>query len=170
MILDQEYSENSIRTFTGKVFDIKILDPKSICIEDIAHALAFTPRFGGHLKEFYSVAQHSILVSNLLENTDQELAALLHDASEAYLGDVPSPIKKLLPDYKVLENNLSKVLAKKFKIKYPYHPLIKEADKNLLSLEWDSFFMNVGLLDYWTPEFAKAKFLEKFYQLNSKKL
>ena len=54
------YTENSIRTFTGKVFDLKILDPDSICIDDIAHALAYTPRFGGHLPQPYSVAQHSV--------------------------------------------------------------------------------------------------------------
>ena len=93
------YTENSIRTFTGKVFDLKILDPESICIEDIAHALAKTTRFGGHLKEFYSVAQHSVLMAQLVPS-ELKVEALLHDASEAYLGDMPSPFKKMMPEYK----------------------------------------------------------------------
>ena len=76
------YTENSIRTNTGKVFDLKLMDPESICIEDIAHALSHVSRFGGHLDKHYSVAQHSVYVAQCL-TAENQLAGLLHDATEA---------------------------------------------------------------------------------------
>lgn len=81
-----------VQTFSGKRFDI--LDPtqESICIEDIAHALSQICRFTGHVKEFYSVGQHSILVSENVE-PQHALWGLLHDASEAYIADVSHPLK-----------------------------------------------------------------------------
>ena len=168
MTLDQEYTENSIRTFTGKCFDIKVLNPDSICIEDIAHALSYTSRFGGHLEGFYSVAQHSYYVAEQLIGTPYELEGLLHDASEAYLGDMPSPFKKLMPSYKQLEDDVSIAIAKKFNLQYPYPSELKTADRELLSFEWDSFVMKLEKMEYWKPDFAKAKFLERYYNLTRK--
>jgi hypothetical protein len=165
MTLDQQYTENSIRTYTGKCFDIKILDPESICIEDIAHALAYTPRFGGHLEGFYSVAQHSYYVCQELTGTGYELEGLLHDASEAYLGDMPSPFKKLMPCYKDLEHDVSVAIAKKFNIQYPYPKELKQADRWLLSYEWDGFVMGIKPMEYWEPQRAKELFLEMYNSL-----
>ena len=83
-----------IETYTGKkVYPLRP-DEETLCVEDIAHALALTCRFGGHCSEFYSVAQHSCLVSDLCPD-GLKLAGLMHDAAEAYLGDVVSPIKPL---------------------------------------------------------------------------
>jgi hypothetical protein len=86
-----------IVTYTGRRFHF--LDPKidEISIEDIAHALSNVCRFTGHTKRFYSVAEHSCLVSALCDN---RLEGLLHDASEAYMSDLSSPLKMLVPDYK----------------------------------------------------------------------
>lgn len=81
-----------IQTFTGQVFDPFKTEPETIKILDIGHALANTCRFGGHIKTFYSVAQHSVVVSNLVPKP-LALWGLLHDAAEAYLGDIPRPIK-----------------------------------------------------------------------------
>lgn len=87
-----------ILTFTGR--RMWPLDPRpaDICIEDIAHALSLTCRFTGHCREFYSVAQHSVLVSLYVKehggDAALQLAALLHDASEAYLPDVARPVKQ----------------------------------------------------------------------------
>jgi hypothetical protein len=158
------YTENAIRTFTGKVFDLKILDPESICIQDIAHALSHVPRFAGHLQNHYSVAQHSVLVS-LLVPKEHRLAALLHDASEAYIGDMPTPFKKLMPDYKKLEENLMKAIADKFGFQFPFHPSIKQADAMLLNLEWKSFVLKNGTLEYGTSEIYKQRFLDSYYEL-----
>lgn len=86
-----------ILTFTGRRAWPLDPRPEDICIEDIAHALALTCRFTGHCREFYSVAQHSVLVSHYVSDqggdAGLQLAALLHDASEAYLPDVARPIK-----------------------------------------------------------------------------
>ena len=86
-----------ILTFTGRRAWPLVPRPEDICIEDIAHALALTCRFTGHCREFYSVAQHSVLVSHSVADQGgdavMQFAALLHDASEAYLPDVARPIK-----------------------------------------------------------------------------
>jgi hypothetical protein len=155
------YTENSIRTYTGKVFDLKILDPDTICIEDIAHGLSHTARFAGQLEKFYSVAQHSFFVANNV-SPQNRLAALLHDASEAYLGDMPSPFKKMLPDYKEQEDRLMKVIANKFGFKYPLDPEIKNIDAFFLNEEWNSCVEKKNTLPHYTPEIAKEKFLEMF--------
>jgi len=161
-LTDKTYTPNSIRTFTGKTFDLKIMDPESICIEDIAHGLAQRPRFAGQLKEFYSVAQHSIWVGTKLPR-EHKLAALLHDASEAYLGDMPSPFKKLMPDFKHYEDQLMQVIAKKFHFKYPLDPIIKKADAELLQMEWDYFINDSGALVPFDEYDVENMFLEAFH-------
>lgn len=112
------------QTFTGKKFYPFNPDPKLICIEDIAHALAHLCRFNGHTKEFYSVAQHSIYVTQVFaglvegtefENHDQaHLCALFHDATEAYCGDMVRPIKRGLPGYRQLEGRLWTAIELRF--------------------------------------------------------
>ncbi len=85
------------RTFTGQLFTYCPVRQESIRIQDIAHALSNICRFNGHTKEFYSVAQHSMLVAFQMPGTPEEkLAALLHDAAEAYVCDIPSPMKPYL--------------------------------------------------------------------------
>jgi len=161
MNYDQKYTENSIRTYTGKVFDLKILDPDSICIEDIAHALSNTARFAGHLPRMYSVAQHSVWVAARVP-AEHRLAALLHDASEAYIGDMPSPFKKMMPEYKEIEERLMQAIFKKFGLEYPLHPCIKEMDMQALDMEWDSYVMNSEPFpaSILYPFQAKAVFLQ----------
>lgn len=163
------YTENSIRTYTGKVFDLAILDPESICIEDIAHALSLTARFGGHLEKLYSVAQHSFLTAAHV-GSEIKLAALLHDASEAYLGDMPSPFKKMMPDFKAHEDRVMKAIANKFGFDYPLHPDIKKVDRELLDLEFDSFHLKIeDRLQYWTPEESETHFLRMYYDITGQK-
>jgi hypothetical protein len=106
-----------IQTFTGKQFFPFDPRPEDICIEDISHALSLLCRFGGHCREFYSVAQHSVLVS--LNCPRWPLHGLLHDASESYIVDLPSPIKRHLVDIGVMEYaeaemNISGVIMWKF--------------------------------------------------------
>ena len=79
-------------TYTGKEFYPLDPNPADIDIKDIAHALSNCCRFAGHIKSFYSVAQHSVIVSELCE-PENALAGLLHDASEAYLSDIARPVK-----------------------------------------------------------------------------
>jgi 5'-deoxynucleotidase YfbR-like HD superfamily hydrolase len=111
-------------TFTGRQFWPIDPRPEDICLEDIAHSLARQCRFAGHTRHFYSVAQHSVMVSRLVDRylpesaTAQspkfkralELAGLLHDATEAYLVDVPRPVKHMLLGYKEIEQRLHSVI------------------------------------------------------------
>lgn len=104
-----------VQTWTGTAF--YPLDPtlESIKLLDIATALSKICRYNGHCSEFYSVAEHSVLVS---ENVKPEYAmeALMHDASEAYICDIPRPIKPMLKGYKVIESNIMAWVYLKFKI------------------------------------------------------
>ena len=84
-----------IVTYTGKVFEFMNPKPEMVCIEDIAHALANICRYTGHIKQFYSVAQHCVLMANA-DLPGDPLVRLLHDATEAYIGDLASPWKGLL--------------------------------------------------------------------------
>lgn len=162
MIDTNVYTPNSIRTYTGKVFDLKILDPESICIEDIAHALAHTPRFGGHLEKHYSVAQHCVFIAWHCSK-ENILAGLLHDASEAYIGDMPSPFKKMMPEYKKIEERLMKVIAQKFGFSMPLPEEVKDLDREYLDREWKSLVLKANeYVDYWPAEKAKEEFLNLY--------
>lgn len=127
-----------IVTITGTVFTFLDPKPKLIKIEDIAHALAHTCRFSGHTKKFYSVADHSLRVSKLcyqLGGRQLAYVGLLHDATEAYLTDMPSPIKRYLPDYQKLEANLWRAIATRFGLPETLPDEVHYADKVLLVTE-----------------------------------
>lgn len=87
---------NNIVTYTGKIFDLLNPKPEQVCIEDIAHSLAYQCRYTGHTREFYSVAQHCVLMAKNSILPGDPLAKLLHDAGEAYIGDIARPWKRLL--------------------------------------------------------------------------
>jgi 5'-deoxynucleotidase YfbR-like HD superfamily hydrolase len=159
------YEPNSIRTLTGYYFNYLKMDPESINIEDIAHALSNMPRWLGHTKKFFSVAQHCCWCHDAnIEPEDERLERLMHDATEAYLGDCPSPLKSLLPQYKELEKKLSIVIAKKFGFNYPYSPATKLVDRAALEIEWEDMKLE-DKMECWSPEKAKAEFLKRFNDL-----
>lgn len=165
--IENLYEPNCIRTFTGKYINVFDPNPDLICIEDIAHGLSMQCRFGGHTTHFYSVAQHSIEVS-LMCSEPHELAGLLHDASEAYLLDIPRPIKKQLSGYKEVEGRLMKVIAEKFGFEYPLHKEVKRCDELALKDEWENIVLkrpSKPYLTMMTPIRAKECFLE-FYLMN----
>lgn len=108
-----------IRTYSGKRFNVFEPRTEDVDIVDIAHALSFTCRFSGHTTQFYSVAEHCLNMCALLPD-DLKIYGLLHDAAEAYLTDVPTPIKKQMPDIHILESKVMQVVAVKFKLQYQY--------------------------------------------------
>lgn len=156
-----------IRTFTGVYVNVFEPTIDMIDIEDIAHALSNQPRFGGHLPEFYSVSQHSVACSWAADSEDK-LVALLHDASEAYLIDIPSPIKAGLCNYKEIEHNLMLLIAEKFDFEYPLNPEIKKIDRHMLQAEWDNLMLGMEVpvdLTCKSPKEAKKEFLETYENL-----
>ena len=122
------------QTYMGKQFWPLDPRPEEVDIRDIAHSLANTCRFNGHCNEFYSVAQHSYLVSNIV-NPQNALAALLHDASEAYTGDLIQPIKKNLREFSEIEEKVQEAVFEHFNIKKWDHDQIVKADMILLFTE-----------------------------------
>lgn len=107
-----------ITTYTGKYFDPLHPQAELICIEDIAHALSLICRGNGHVKSFFSVGQHCIFCAReAIERKYSNrlaLAALLHDASECYMSDVPRPFKKSLHDYQKQEDKLLDIIYTKY--------------------------------------------------------
>ena len=123
-----------ITTHSGLHFDYQNPIANAICIEDIAKGLSHECRFTGQLDRFYSVAQHSVECSYIVP--DQfKLEALLHDAVEAYCKDIPSPLKKLLPDYQKIENYVDLIIRQKFNLPGVMSAEVKRADLILLATE-----------------------------------
>ncbi len=166
---------NWIETYTGrKVYPLN-LRVEDIDIRDIAHALSLMCRFNGHCPSFYSVAQHSVLVAQLLR-PELKLAGLLHDASEAYLCDLPTPVKAQMPTYQDAEIQAIKVIGKKFGIEGMGDCRVHIADKTMTITEAEHFKMHwaewnfsvvpIGLgITIWTPQEAEFEFLKVFNQL-----
>jgi len=152
------YELGVIKTFTGKFINVFDPKPEHINIVDIAHALSHTCRFSGHTTVFYSVAAHSIWCEEFVQDEPVEirLHALLHDASEAYLTDMPSPIKQKLPQYIELEKSLMKAIYRKFGLDDDMPPAVKAADHAALEYE-EKFLLN----NHMTPPYISSSALQK---------
>lgn len=112
---------------SGVRFNLADPDPDLINIEDIAHALAYIPRFNGQTRVPYSVASHSLYCSHVVSDR-HALQALMHDAAEAYVGDMTSPLKRLLPEFKKIEDRIQAAICRKYEIPFRLHEEVKWAD------------------------------------------
>jgi hypothetical protein len=171
----------SIRTYSGIAF--WPLDPKEseIEIEDIAHSLSMLCRFNGHLKSFYSVAQHSVLVSGLCSKETQ-LWGLMHDAAEAYISDMPAPIKLEMPNFIDAEHVIQRVICNKFGLDIEEPDDVRKADLILRVTEMRDLRKSGMITSYyeytplkekikpWTQQFAKEAFLSAYESLTIKSL
>lgn len=133
-------ADNVIQTYTEEIFCAFDPDESVINIVDIAHATALNCRFNGHIHEFYSVAQHCVHAAELLlaqyNSIELALAGLLHDASEAYIADLASPIKKGIVGYKQVEQKIQEAIYSKYKLPYTLPPQeVEEVDLRLLVTE-----------------------------------
>lgn len=138
--MTRDLSDNRwIQTLKGRPFYLFDPKPEDFDIEEIAHALAMQCRFTGHMNQFYSIAEHSVLVSYLLEEWGESpsvvFCGLMHDAAEAYTGDLSRPLKRCLPDYKDIETLIEAQIAERFGIQFPFPDVIKKADTVMLLTE-----------------------------------
>lgn len=161
--------------------ELDFLDPWSsnFTIEDVAHGLAHICRYAGQCAAFYSVAEHSLLVSETCKN--HELVALMHDAAEAFVGDVTRPLKQLLPDYKKIEKNVQSAILTRFGISGVTPPEVKEADVRVLAAEQaqimppalSEWARKLGIepapvtVKFYPPSVAKERFLARFRALTT---
>lgn len=175
-------NDPSIVTFTGKAVNPLDPDPETIDIIDIAHALSRMPRFTGHCRgdHAYTVAQHSVLVSCELP-PKHALTGLLHDASEAYLGDLARPIKLdkgLGAMYRMVESRLMGTIADKYGIDWPLPVRVKQADDQLLRAEVRDLMADhklfnglkrgkayIRTITPWPPRMSYDMFLLRFEEL-----
>lgn len=160
-----------IRTFTGLYVNPLALTLEDIEIVDIAHQLSNECRYIGACPKFYSVAQHSVLVSELFWEPKLALAGLLHDASEAYLKDMPSPVKHApeMAFYRKCELNALTCIFKRFGLDMAWLNQIKWADDLLFKQEVASWWgaPEDKAITPWSPEGAKKQFLTAFTKYRS---
>jgi hypothetical protein len=173
---------SAILTRGGTYFDY--LDPENSVItpEDIASGLSNTCRFSGHSVSYYSVAQHCVLASQIVEPR-LAFQALMHDAAEAYLCDVPTPLKQFLPDYRAIEKRVERAIYDRFGLPWVLAPLVKFADRRMLRTEREDLMPPVEdigpwlwldaypracaeRITPWSPAEAKAAWLERFAELS----
>lgn len=171
-------SDYWIQTYTGHQFRILEPDPETIHIIDIAHALSNLCRFAGHCSEFYSVAQHSVLVSHIV-SPENAMWGLMHDASEAYICDITKPLK-LIPEmapYRKIEQNIMKTICRSIGLPEQMPEEIKTADLlamrteardlKLFSEQWD--IAGIEPLDFaivpTQPIKAEQDFIARFVEI-----
>lgn len=178
----------SISTFTGREFFP--LDPRAEDVDpvDVAHALALKCRYTGHCMIFYSVAEHCVLMSDYLLSQGlgprAALYGLVHDAGEAYLPDVASPIKALIPGFKDSETRVLMAICERFALEFPFpdevEALVKALDVEMYLLEretimrrshwWSGRGPNRGVaeavrVEGWSPERAELEWMRRFVTL-----
>jgi hypothetical protein len=167
-----------IQTYKGKQFWPLDPRPEDIDIQDIAHALSLLCRFNGHCTRFYSVSEHSVLVSHYVP-PEQALWGLLHDAAEAYTSDIPRPLKRCLPDWKPMEDRIMAVVCEKFGLD-PVEPddvrridlaITTDEKAELMNpcvVEWSNMLPPLGVnIIGMEPALAEAMFLKRFRELTS---
>lgn len=167
-----------MQTVSGRAFWPLDPRPEDISIRDIAHALGMICRFGGHTKRFYSVAEHSWHVSHIVP-PEHALSGLLHDATEAYIGDMIRPLKNQVQQFADVEDNVWSAICVKFHLPYGMDPSIKAADNAILLTERDQLLAKPPIpwhwaegltpaprkLHCWTPSEAAPMFLKRFREL-----
>lgn len=150
-----------IRTWSNVMIDVSNPNLLDIRIEDIAHGLSMVCRFGGHTRSFHSVAEHCIHMASMAP-PHLKMQALLHDASEAYIGDMPTPIKAMLPDFQALENNLMKVIGERFGFDgLNLDPVVKSLDSAALEWEWENKVLD-DTIESLSPERARFVFMRTY--------
>lgn len=174
----------TLETYSGKFLDLSDPQPKDICLADIAVGLANTCRFGGQVTRFYSVAEHSVRCADEAAWTGLELACLLHDAHEAYTGDLTAPLKHVLGDsVREIQNRLDAAISEALRVDPELFksPFVKAIDDKLLFHEAAGLKYSHGIGEHWgnhdylepltafgwTPADAERRFIETYERLTN---
>lgn len=173
----QKQTKTSISLKDGDFFDFNRPHLSDFNIETIAHALSNICRYGGHTRKFYSVAEHSVLVSQVVPSKFA-MIGLLHDASEAYVGDMPSPLKRMCQSYRTIEERVQEAIAERYELQYPFPESIHLADKRVYLAERQQITDGTDTLWYTDlepadvtvmglpPSKARVLFLDRFRELS----
>lgn len=177
MIVNTNKLKPILQLNKGHYFNYDDPDSSNYDIEDVALGLSREARSNGHTSEFFSVAQHCVMVSHIVPD-HLALEGLLHDMSESVMKDCPKPLKILIPGYVEIEHRVEASMAKKFGIKFPFDKEIKVADticfvteKRDLSPDskLDKMYKNIKPLDEtivpWSSKVAYKKFMQRYNQL-----
>jgi uncharacterized protein len=126
-----------VRTFSEKWIDVERFEASNFDPRDVARSLSMQCRFNGHVRQFYSVAEHCLLVADLCHGAGIEAEAwgLLHDAAEAWLGDVVRPIRKMTPSLDAIEDSILQVIARAMGLSWPIPDVVWKSDNQMLATE-----------------------------------
>lgn len=166
-----------MQTYSGRLFWPQAPRAEDVRIEDIAHSLALTCRYNGHCRAFYSVAQHSVIVSRAVPD-DDALWGLLHDAAEAYSGDVILPLKLSMPFWREIEAPIMRAVCAHFGLAGSEPQSVKRADKRVLANERDDLMapcpvdwklteprLDIPVITPLGPEAAETAFLARYREI-----
>lgn len=138
--------KTNILTQSGHYFDYVDVQSNVVTIADVAGGLSKECRFGSQCPTFYSVAQHSVVVTHVVQelggSLEEQRQALLHDASEAFMKDMPTPLKKMLPGYYEIEERVQRDLMRRFAVTCELTDLVKRADLIALAIEKRDLYDN----------------------------
>ena len=164
MATENLFTPEKVRLYSGKYINVVEMTEDDICLEDIAHALALKCRWNGNTKEFFSILSHTMIVQSLLLDSANSLEALLHDAHEAYLFDIPAPYKKLEPFKPLveLEEKIQHIINKKYGIETCNTSDVKQADMAALRLEWNSCMLSNRIASSNDVTYSKVNFFKLF--------
>lgn len=175
--------KSSILTVEGCYFDFLNPSKCDFTIRSVAHSLSLLCRFGGHSRKFYSVAQHCVLLSYIVPK-EFALAGLMHEAGEPFCGDMPSPLKALVPEYKAIEKKVEAAVLAHFGIDPVMDPCIKRADLVMLATEQrdlmpthdDDWAILQGVVPLkqkirpWPAWYARWRFLRRYKELSKQRV
>lgn len=176
-----------IQVYSGATFFPLDPNPDVLTLDDVAIPLSRMCRYGGHCLQFYSVAEHCVLMARHLRAAGYDdarcLQALMHDASEAFIADIVRPVKGKLAGYKDAEERLMRALSPRFGFDWPMTPVVRDLDASMIAVERPANMLMTGVpddlwgvtvpaptnpkieLQFWNPDQAAAEFFAEFFAL-----
>ncbi len=164
-----------IRLYSGQKFYLLDPKPQHVTLEAIVHSLSLICRFTGHTRDHYSVLQHSCLVHDIVPKVLRP-EGLCHDFGESLVNDLSTQLKSLVPQYREIEHNIEVMLAKKFRLKFPFPADVKHADMVVLVTELRDLLPGADYKSIpftpledkivpWTPEKSRREFMKRYNAL-----